>query len=252
MVGLGPDEERIAELYIHIGGSAVLLGQLPVRVHLFRISPVHIARDGEFVLRCVEGRLRDCHTVSVEDKCQAERVCFQVVGVDDGIRFQECFQLAVFKRTDQLGSMPEFDVPLDPVQRPRFHGGEVYGEEHFEAVLHCNAGLDDGTFAGFDGGFDVVPGLGNRLDVHVHRHHLRTVHGAHVRDFAGEVTVQLVVEGTFQEYGSAFVVLEERLDHRTLGISTDLDGRVERQERPEFPDVQPQREVVLHIVHLEE
>ena len=56
-----------AELDIHIGCSAVLLRQLPVRVHLFRISPVHIARDGKFFLWCVEGSLRDCYAASVED-----------------------------------------------------------------------------------------------------------------------------------------------------------------------------------------
>ena len=58
--------------------------------------------------------------------------------------------------------------------------------------------LDNGSFAGFNRGVNIVSCFGQGLDVHVHWHHLRAVHGAHVGNFARKVKVQFIVDRSVQ------------------------------------------------------
>ena len=105
--------------------------------------------------------------------------------------------------------------------------------------------FDDGTFTSLDGGVDVVACFCNGLDIHVHGHHLRAVHGAHVCNFARKVEVQLVVNDAVEVDKPAFVVPEYGFDVGLLRIPVNFNGCIERQEWPVLSDMSLECKVVL-------
>ena len=86
VVRLGPDQERVADVDCRFGGAAMHLGKVPGRTER-RFFPVDITRNRICFLGRVEGYLGERYTLAIEDELHAQRVRFQVVGVDDGICF---------------------------------------------------------------------------------------------------------------------------------------------------------------------